>query len=454
MLSCAVVRGSGRYTLRMVRVPEAVDEHRAELVTLVGPRRASKRWLLLVAVGALFAAQLWRTGPAGILIFVFWLPMSSRRRVTLARGALRVRQRRVAIEGDLLEGDLGAGELQLPRTPEGWTRSSDAGYEAVVRLADERLLAASFTESDAARAFLAATGVGDGLRRFRLTSHAFGPARGLGRWARGAVSTLLRLGSALVMPTFVVLASGAIFPHVRGLIGALGRVTHFGFGLAFIVAIVVLALLDALVVRPSVELGLDGLFVRSLGVRRFVPYRDVRALHVHSRGVALELVDGRTMLLPLGPEPRIPLGSIGIVARDTSDIAALREALRESIAERRERARVPVDRQVARSVADEHAPDAIASAGRYRAPSIGTQAVIELLESPGATPEERLDAARALCATGDGGLRRRVRVAAEQCVDPALVPELARLAGADAEGVVADASDRCADEAEGARARV
>jgi hypothetical protein len=290
------------------------------------------------------------------------------------------------------------------------------------------------------------------------------PSRGLGQVAQLALSVTFRVGGALVLAASVLGVFALFFPPLRGLLdvlpafGALGRVAG-----GAIVALVAVALVGNLFAAPTVRLGLDGLVLRSLGRRRFVSYRDVRAVDRGTQGIVLELADGRTMLLPMRPVwaslqgPFLTLmmfGLTGTVARDVDEVRAVAELLRQTIAERVSSAQVPVDGQVVLVItAERQGAPASLSSGRYRVPSIGPEAVGELLESPAATVEQRLDAARALIATGDPALRRRVQRTREQCADPSVGRELARIEDADGVDDDADADPRGADP-ERRRARV
>jgi hypothetical protein len=401
----------------MPGVEPSLHEHHASDVIVIGTRRAT-RALLLGGLGAILAAQLWGFGPSAFVFFVFWLPMSTRSPAhPLGSGVLRIAGRRLSLEGTSRQR-----ELELARVAEGWVRSGALRHEAIVRLADDRLLVGTFVDERSARDFLTSAGVARGTRRVRLSDHCLG-SKGIGRTVQTVLHSLLRAGAPLLVAGLVIGVLAMVFPPLRGALGgllalgALARVAAVMFLLLVAVALANLAFV------PSVQLGLDGLVLRSLGLRRFIPYREVRTVHQAIDGVLLELEDGNTLLLPMTSSSHLLKGSAGPTARDADELVMLRETLCDQLAERIERAHVAPDPQLVRLVAQGRV-----HTEHYRAPGLSFDAVAELLESPAATPEQRLDAARALAAQGDPTLHRKIRVTAEQCVDSELATELERIA--------------------------
>jgi hypothetical protein len=326
-----------------------------------------------------------------------------------------------------LHGADGRSELELARFAEGWVRSSAERHEAVVRLADDRLLVGTFADDRSAREFVRSAGVGRGSRRFRLSDHCLG-SKGIGAAAQKALHALLRAGALLLMAALVIGAIAMVFPMLCGVFGglhALGAIARVA-AVAFLV--LVAAALANLAFVPSAELGLDGLVVRSFGLRRFIPHRDVRTVHQVIDGILIELEDGSTLLLPMTASSHLLKGSAGPTARDADELVMLREMLSDQLAQRVERAHTPVDPQLVRLVAQGGGSGQALSREGYRDPGLSSQAVIELLESPAATPEQRIDAARTLAAMSDRSLHRKIRVAAEHCVDSELAAELERIA--------------------------
>lgn len=388
----------------------------------------------MLGLGALLAAQLWGLGRAGFVFFALWLPMSSRRSArAFGRSVLGVEGRRVRISASK-HGSEETLSVDLPPIPEGWLARDAGSTQAALRLADDRLLVASFDEETPARAFLQEAGIEEGgSRQFRLSEHVLGPSRAIGQRAYDVFGILRRVGGALLVAMIVAALWRIATSAFDGLSGLIGVFDGMGRVMVLLLSLMMAIALMNLAVVPSVHLGLDGMVIRSFGTRRFIAYRDVRAVQQVREGVVVELVDGRSSLLPLRALTASLFGSAGIVGRDAAEVRRLSELLRSEIAERVERAHATPDLQVVRRVVSEPSGrDGALLSQQYRAPGVTTDAVVELMESPAATPEQRVGAARALAALGDPALKSRIRVAAEACVEPALGPELLRIA--DSEG--------------------
>jgi len=123
-------------------------------------------------------------------------------------------------------------------------------------------------------------------------------------------------------------------------------------------------------------------------------------------------------------------------AEDPSSLAARVQEGRERYLAREAAERPPELGRAGRPLGDWHRELRLQTeGGEYRGKPLSSQALVRLAEDPGADLEERVVAAAVAASAGGEGVRRRVRVLAEETANP----ELARAFERAAEGEVAEA---------------
>jgi hypothetical protein len=187
-------------------------------------------------------------------------------------------------------------------------------------------------------------------------------------------------------------------------------------------ALAVLALVVffvALAVPTRVLVGSDGVLLCWLGTARFVPWSRVAGVEsVPGGGVTLALDRGEpvTLGLPAAHDRFDPEGEVAIERmrqawRDAVALSAGNHALAERLSPRAyggTRAWVLAARELTAQSFD------------YRAARVPDEQLWRIVESPRAERDARMGAAVALGRELDDGGRRRLRVAADGCVEPRL----------------------------------
>ncbi|MEJ7728946.1 MAG: hypothetical protein WKG00_07015 [Polyangiaceae bacterium] len=190
-----------------------------------------------------------------------------------------------------------------------------------------------------------------------------------------------------------------------------------------------------------ITLGLDGILIHGTSRRRFFGYHDLDTAESTRWGEIL-LRRGDTVVLRLQPH---------------GEDAARREPLAARI-----QAAIDHSRALATSKARRLAETASGATLRgvarggdgYRATGVGRDELWQLIEAPVASSEHRRAAAEALAASMTGNERRRLRVAAEHCADPAARDVLLRIASSDGDGDADAAAEAAAIAEEAAHRRV
>jgi hypothetical protein len=153
-----------------------------------------------------------------------------------------------------------------------------------------------------------------------------------------------------------------------------------------------------------IAVGSDGVFVTGSSRSRFFAYRDVDA--VRARGADIELVrKGRVIL------------RLQLHGKDAAHKEAIVQRIDEAVRAAREQSTATVAAIVA--AVPEAKLARLADGGEgYRSPSVTRSQLWSVVEGPEHDALTREAAAKALVASGDGGERERLRVAAGQCAQP------------------------------------
>jgi len=165
-----------------------------------------------------------------------------------------------------------------------------------------------------------------------------------------------------------------------------------------------------------VDVGHDGIFLRWLGNRRFVPYRSIEEVRPTSLGVALDLRDGRTMEIRLAHKPEAAQGER---ARLLSSLRAAREVFERGSAAEDESLLARGTRDLDTWVRDMRSL-AVGEPGGYRVLAVPRERLWSVLENPAAEPSAREGAALALHGTLDEEERLRLASLAHTTALPRL----------------------------------
>jgi hypothetical protein len=213
------------------------------------------------------------------------------------------------------------------------------------------------------------------------------------------------------------LAANAVVQGAAGLLR--------GRGGALIVA--PLALLAAYAVtlwllRVHIDVGADGILLRRLGGRRFVPYRSLIGATAAGSYVVLSLRSGKDVRLGLGTSLRQAQSREALVQRIEQSLAAYEasgaDAHTEALVAPGGRP-LPVWLTEVRSLARAH---------DYREAAVDADRLWRVVADPSADPAARAGAAVALAGGADDETRARLRIASDTCADPRLRVVLARVA--------------------------
>jgi hypothetical protein len=174
--------------------------------------------------------------------------------------------------------------------------------------------------------------------------------------------------------------------------------------------------------RTRVEIGSDGLLLRRLGERTFVPYGALECASIEQYAIVLFLRSGK----------KIILGS-GSSARDAQTRQALVQRIEEALmayaqggdSTGTEALVAPGGREIPVWVSETRA---LARARDYRKVRVDTERLWRVVNDASAQPATRAGAALALSSAPDGETRARLRVASEACADPRLRLALGRVA--------------------------
>jgi hypothetical protein len=174
-----------------------------------------------------------------------------------------------------------------------------------------------------------------------------------------------------------------------------------------------------------IALGLDGVLITGTSRRRFFAYRDLDGVAVSAAG-DVELRRAGRLALRLQLHGEDAARRSAIVSRIEAGIA---------------RAAAPgAAHRFAEAATASHLAQAARGEVDYRKAGATREELWEVLEAPAARADDRTRAAAALAVGSDGQDRKRLRIAAEHCAEPATRAELMRIVEAEAEAAEAEAS--------------
>lgn len=177
------------------------------------------------------------------------------------------------------------------------------------------------------------------------------------------------------------------------------------------------------VVPAAVEVGTDGLLVKWLGTRRFIPTRDIMAVWQYDEGMGRNHVVGAKITLKNGQEVKIPIGQVrwaddnaaSLVERIREAVESHRQGDVESAAAMLARGAAPVGEwiRLLKSIG-------AGANATLRTAAVDAERLWKVLESPSAAPNDRAAAAVALSAATEEGTKERIRIAADAIAEPKL----------------------------------
>lgn len=378
-------------------------------------------WIL----GALGASTLATLGGLGALGAYFWSAVSLAG-TDRGPGERRMAPGTARIEGDQLAITSGRESTRLPLSglDGGWVERvfetthetmgdtvvpvghPGDGYRAVLSFSDGRVVAVEKPSEQEAAALLAEAGAGAAARAVRMRGYREDPA---GRKIAGFFAAFFGL---LLLPVVVglpVMLFAAATSSSASLLGA---------ALSSLVGVVPLAAMFRWMwrkVRPTwIQIGADGVVLQGPFRKRF--FRHDEILHARptmrvavalERSVEIRLTNGRTYWFP---------ASSSAEAQAVCDrIQAARTATNEQ-----ERARLlDVLARAGRPVPEwRRALESLVGAAGYRSAGHDIEAVMRIVEDVAAPLEQRIAAALAARPQGGEEAKKRIRIAAEACVEP------------------------------------
>lgn len=188
-------------------------------------------------------------------------------------------------------------------------------------------------------------------------------------------------------------------------------------------------LLAQLVIKQTVEIGGDGVMLRSIGWRRFVRFDRIAGVRLTALGVTLDLQGGGELEIQVAPRA----GGEAQKRKELHDaIERARAAFAELTPEQEEALLARGSRDDAKWREEMRALGAGASTG-YRTTAMPNERLWRVVENPAADPSAREGAAIALRASLDAEGRTRLRVVADGTAAPSLRMALATIAEEEAE---------------------
>jgi hypothetical protein len=235
---------------------------------------------------------------------------------------------------------------------------------------------------------------------------------------------------------WIAAAAAGFFPPVILLIGS-PLLRHLGMLSALVVSETVLAVFMLLTfgrLVTRVEVGSDGVLLRSLGKRRFISYRSLQSATVRGRLISLALRTGERIRLDL-------LGAFTEQERSRDALTQRIEEARAAFVASKDTAGTealvaPGGRTVGQWVRDVRA---LARAHDYREAHVESDRLWNVVTDASAAPATRAGAAVALASAPEGDARARLRVASEACADPRLRAALVQVADGASDDALADA---------------
>lgn len=342
--------------------------------------------------------------------------------------------RRVPGSVEVIDGQIivtepkGLTRIPLTDVVDGWIEHP---HDVRVRLKDARVLAVEAPDPATAEALLVAAGVGPSQRVLAV------PTSSAASLTRGGVPSSI-LGIALLSP--LVLASAGVASV--GVVDVLTDVSGPGIAAMLFMFMIVAAgvfgiakLIGGLRLGRAI-VGVDGVTLKRGRQSTFVPYASITRVEPSARGVWLHRHDGPSLELPTWRrgEPALAPGAAPSEGQRRQRVLIDRIE-RASRASRRSSTDLAMLDRSGRSMETWRAEvGALAGReGRFRAASLTTADLADVVEDVEAPAERRIAAAMAVADSGDTTARQRMRIAIDTCANDDLRVALERAAEAELE---------------------
>lgn len=372
-------------------------------------------WGVCMALLAAYAPDLTGIYGTALTFVCLALLVGSLRGGPTAGAARRGEPGTVTVDGGALRVQIGGRTQTIARgdVVAGWTEEGRGRTRVTLQIRTGEVVAADVMSTAVSHALLEALGVAPEQRAVAVqlgSPHT--PAR------RFVLALVGLLSLAVAAPSALFSAALAV-ETLRGRDHWLGVLVVMGHLWVFTSVGVWLGLRP--LVGTTLRIGTDGLSIRRLLRRRFVPRAEIAGVRVHGAALIVERRSGRpVVVMTSGAEEAAAL------ARRVTD-ALVRQAAGAPV-----EALATLDR-AGRPLAEwTHAIIALLreSAG-YRRAGIVADDLFSVVEDGAAKPERRVAAAAALASCGEPAAKVRVRAAAEACVNNKL--RIAILRAADGE---------------------
>lgn len=330
------------------------------------------------------------------------------------------------VDGDRLVVTTDRGETALPlsRLDGGWTEKTEWGHTAVLSFSDGKVVAVERESEEEAIAQLEAAGAGAQARAVRMRGYREDTS------GRKIAGFLLAFFALLLLPIAVTAVVALVTTVASWSVKPLGVLMGILLGSSPLLGIV--AWLWSKVTPTWIHIGADGVVLRGAFRKRFFPHGAIVRAAPTKGGIAdayhfvkIDLTDGRSFTVPaasadesLAMIDRIQAASKGTAAQD-------RARLLEIIS--RNGRPVPEWKKALETL--------VAKTG-YRTAGHDVEEVMRIVEDAAAPLEQRVAAALAARPHGGEAVQKRIRVAAEACVEPRLRVALERAATGEIEDEV------------------
>jgi hypothetical protein len=230
------------------------------------------------------------------------------------------------------------------------------------------------------------------------------------------------------------------FGMLMALLGGMGGAMHLpGLHLLFPLLLIPFVALSAAPTR--LEVGADGLFIRWLFWKRFIPHADVHSCVEYDEGWGRSRYKGLMLVLESGETVRLPISQS---RWDNGKVAMIHERIREAAGVWREGG-ATADTSVLAKAKDHTILDWVrhlralgaGTLATHRVAAVVPETLWRIVEDPSMRAKERAAAAVALSGSLDEEAKGRLRVAAQATAEPKLRVALEAVAdGKDDEDVV------------------
>ncbi len=343
----------------------------------------------------------------GALLAYFWSAVSLAG-TDRGPGERRLVDGSAVIEGDrlLVTAANTVTPLPLSALDGGWTERSDKGHRAVLSFSDGRVVAVEVASEQEASALLSRAGAGAGASAVRMRGYREDVG---GRKIAGFFAAFFGLLLLPVIAAVPLLLVAAILTWSLAPLGTLA-----GMSVGFVPLAAIFRWMWRKVRATWIQIGADGVVLQGAFRKRFFRHEDIlRAEATESFGVAQEwsvrikLRSGRRYMFPAANA----LEAQAVIDRIQAAKTATQEQERARLLDGLARGGRPVAEW-------RRALESLVTATGYRSAGRDVEGVMRIVEDVTAPLEQRVAAALAARPHGGDEAKKRIRIAAEACVEP------------------------------------